>query len=88
MTPYHTVEYDPFIRGQLASRNLRQGLLWRTFGHVTIIRAGSVPSTELMRRICCPSLPGGVWSLGIWGLGFGVWGLGFGVWGLGFGVQG
>ena len=30
----HTVEYEPFIRSQLASRNSLQGLMWCKFGHV------------------------------------------------------
>ena len=29
------VEYDPFIKSQLASRNQLHGLMWRTLDHVT-----------------------------------------------------
>ena len=29
-----TMEYDTFIKSQLASRNLVQGLMWCKFGHV------------------------------------------------------
>jgi len=31
----HTVDYDPFIKSQLASRNYLQGLVCFQFGHVT-----------------------------------------------------
>ena len=31
----HTVEYDPFIKSQLAARNYLYGLVWCKFGHVT-----------------------------------------------------
>ena len=31
---YHTVEYDPFIKSQLASRNQLSDLMWCKFGHV------------------------------------------------------
>jgi len=31
---YHTVEYDPFIKSQLASRNQLQGRVWCKCGHV------------------------------------------------------
>ena len=31
----HMVEYDPFIKSQLASRNRFHDLSWRTLGHVT-----------------------------------------------------
>jgi len=30
------VEYDPFIKSQLASRNSLLGLMWCKFGHVTV----------------------------------------------------
>ena len=33
--PEHTVDYDPFIKSQLASHNQFQGLTWCKFGHVT-----------------------------------------------------
>jgi len=32
----HTMEYDPFIKSQLASRNELEGLMWCKFGHVTL----------------------------------------------------
>jgi len=32
----HTVEFDPFIKSQLASHSQLLGLLWCTFGHVTL----------------------------------------------------
>ena len=35
MQSYHTVEYDPFIKRQLASRNQLEGQMWCNFGHVT-----------------------------------------------------
>ena len=31
----HTVEYDTFIKNQLALRNWLSGLMWCKFGHVT-----------------------------------------------------
>jgi hypothetical protein len=31
----HTVEYDPFMKRQLTSRNQLEGLLWGKLGHVT-----------------------------------------------------
>ena len=31
----HTVDCDPFIKGQLASRNQLSGLVWCKFGHAT-----------------------------------------------------
>ena len=30
----HTMNYGPFIKIQLASRNQLEGLMWRKFGHV------------------------------------------------------
>ena len=35
---HHTVDYAPFIKSQLASRNQLEGLVWCTFGHVTLER--------------------------------------------------
>ena len=32
----HTVEFDPFIKFQLASRNRLQGLMWLKFGRITL----------------------------------------------------
>ena len=32
----HTLGYDPFIKSQLASRNELEGVVWCTFGHVTL----------------------------------------------------
>ena len=34
--PVHTVDYDPFIDRQLASRNQLEGLTWCKFGHATV----------------------------------------------------
>ena len=31
---FHTVEHDPFIKSQLASRNQHKGQMWCKFGHV------------------------------------------------------
>jgi len=36
IAPFHTVEYHPFIKSQLALRNQLEGLLWCKFGHVTV----------------------------------------------------
>jgi hypothetical protein len=32
----HTIDYDPFIDSQVASRNSRQGLMSCKIGHVTL----------------------------------------------------
>ena len=34
--PSHAVEYDPFIKSQLASGNLLEGLMRCKFGHLTL----------------------------------------------------
>jgi len=34
--PSRTMKYDSFIKRQFASRNQLQGLIWCTFGHVTL----------------------------------------------------
>jgi len=36
MRSIRTVEYDPFIKSQLAARNQLYGLIWFKFGHVTL----------------------------------------------------
>ena len=36
VSPYHTVEYDPFIKSQLASHNYLYGLMRLQFDHVTL----------------------------------------------------
>jgi hypothetical protein len=37
----HTVEYDPFIQSQLASRDSHQGLIRCKFGHLSTRNLGS-----------------------------------------------
>ena len=43
----HTVEYDPFIKSQLASRNQLSGFTWCEFGHVTPNFCSCCPTTRL-----------------------------------------
>ena len=33
--PNHTMEFNPFIKSQLASHNQLGGVMWCKFGHVT-----------------------------------------------------
>ena len=43
----HTVDYDPFIKSQLASRNWLKGLMWCKFGHVTVeLSSGDLDAEE------------------------------------------
>ena len=67
----HKVEYDPFIKSQLASCNWLKGLVWRKFGHVSLKKWGNETlelhrvATSLRQRKWedsrCPLLDHGRW---------------------------
>ena len=52
---HHTVEHDPFIKSQLASRNWLQGLMWCKFGHVP--PENGSPKTVVLHRVVLSNLP-------------------------------
>ena len=53
---HHMVEYDPFVKSQLASRNQLQGLLWCKFGHVAAdLRKKEIP---VIHRVAAQKVEG------------------------------
>ena len=46
----HTMDYDPLIKSQLASRNQLWGLVWCKFGHMTLKIWGGRRALMLLRE--------------------------------------
>ena len=58
---HHTVDYDPFIKSQVASSNQVEGLMRCKFGHVALILGGNetLEVHHVIRRAVVPHEPPG-----------------------------